>query len=97
MQYLDLEKYPSGNRDFEIIIYRDNNNDRLQLDAHEMIKGQRQKQVVNTQYVPMEGDWLLPYNEYSDFSKTMAASKQSIIIYCVAEDALGKPDTDILS
>jgi hypothetical protein len=95
MKYLGLEKYACSERDFEIIVYRDNNDDRLQLDAHEVINGQRQAKVITTQYVPMEGNWLSPPSKYSEFPKTMAASKQAIIIYCAAEEAMSRPDADI--
>lgn len=95
MQYIASELYPSNGRDFEIVIYKDNNNDRLQLDAHEVIDGIRQIEIINTQFVQMNGSFNLPYREYPDFAEMIAASKQAIIIHFAVKETQNKKDVDL--
>ena len=85
MQYIGEEKYYSDGRDFEIYIFRDNNNDELVLESYEIVNGNRKYPLISSHKVPMNGEWTLEPNEYPEYSEKLAAAKQSIIIYTTSQ------------
>lgn len=79
MEYIrEPEKFSAHNRDFAIYTYRDNNNNRLQLDAYEIINQKRE--LILTGYASMNGKFNLQPEEYSEYSGKLANLKQLIII-----------------
>jgi hypothetical protein len=80
MQPIQTEKYSTIDRDFEIITFKDSNNDELVINSAEVTKGTRQH-LPYTSRVPMNGNWHLQPHEYEGYSDQLAAVKQSIIIY----------------
>ncbi len=86
MEWLKSEKYGTIDRDFEIHTYRDNNGDRLIIEPVEITNGQRVDLLQLRAYVPMNGEFNKPQEEYENYSDSLAGVKSSLIIYVHAEN-----------
>lgn len=94
MQIVQIERYDTENRKFDIVTFRNNNGDALVIEAFETTKRRTEILPNNSSTVPMNGRWDLEPHQYQGYDEALARVKGSIYMLDKLSD---KPDADILS
>jgi hypothetical protein len=87
MHLLLKENWSIRNRNFEIHVYRDNNDDRLFIEPSEIVNGRLARLSDLSREVPMKGKGDLEPQSYEGYETTLNEVKQSVNVF------IGIPDS----